>query len=99
MRKSTDTRFSRACAASEFARSAPGLSAVSPSHSQEVYYPGEAGDQRKAFQNQIDGKGFSLVEVLSSCPTNWGLRPVEAFDWTLSSMMPYYPLGVFKDFE
>ena len=54
---------------------------------------------KKAFQNQIDGKGFSLVEVLSSCPTNWGLRPVEAFDWTLSSMMPYYPLGVFKDFE
>jgi len=54
---------------------------------------------KKAFRNQVDGKGFSLVEVLSSCPTNWGLRPVEAFDWTISSMMPYYPLGVYKDFE
>ena len=54
---------------------------------------------KKAFQNQVDGKGFSLVEVLSSCPTNWGMRPVEAFDWLIASMMPYYPLGTFKDFE
>ena len=52
-----------------------------------------------AVKIRFQSKGFSLVEVLSSCPTNWGLRPVEAFDWTLSSMMPYYPLGVFKDFE
>ncbi len=48
---------------------------------------------KKAFQNQVEGKGFSLVEVLSSCPTNWGMRPVEAFDWLISSMMPYYPLA------
>ncbi|MDI9371190.1 MAG: 2-oxoglutarate oxidoreductase [Synergistaceae bacterium] len=54
---------------------------------------------KKAFQNQIDGKGFSLVEILSSCPTNWGMRPVEAFDWVVNTMMPYYPLGVFKDFD
>ncbi len=54
---------------------------------------------KKAFQNQVEGKGFSLVEVLSSCPTNWGMRPVEAFDWLISSMMPYYPLGDFKDFD
>ncbi len=54
---------------------------------------------KQAFQNQVDGKGFSLVEVLSSCPTNWGMRPVEAFDWLISSMIPYYPLGVFKDFD
>lgn len=54
---------------------------------------------KKAFQNQIDGKGFSLVEVLSSCPTNWGMRPVEAFEWLLGNMVPYYPLGTFKDFE
>lgn len=54
---------------------------------------------KQAFRNQVDGKGFSLVEVLSSCPTNWGMRPVEAFDWLISSMIPYYPLGVFKDFD
>ena len=54
---------------------------------------------KQAFQNQIDGKGFSLVEILSSCPTNWGMRPVEAFDWLVNTMMPYYPLGTFKDFD
>ena len=54
---------------------------------------------KKAFQNQVDGKGFSLVEILSSCPTNWGMRPVEAFDWLVNTMMPYYPLGTFKDFD
>ena len=52
---------------------------------------------KKAFQNQIDGKGYSIVEVLSSCPTNWGLSPNEALDWLRSNMMPYYPLGVYKD--
>ncbi|HCL80070.1 MAG TPA: 2-oxoglutarate oxidoreductase, partial [Synergistaceae bacterium] len=54
---------------------------------------------KKAFQNQMEGKGFSLVEVLSTCPTNWGLRPVEAFQWLMDEMVPYYPLGTFKDFE
>lgn len=54
---------------------------------------------KKAFQYQIDKKGFSFVEILSSCPTNWGMRPVEAFEWTVNSMMPYYPLGLFKDYE
>ena len=52
---------------------------------------------RKAFKNQIDGKGFSIVEVLSTCPTNWGLSPVAALDWLRTNMIPYYPLGVFKD--
>ena len=52
---------------------------------------------KKAFQNQIDGKGFSLVEVISTCPTNWGLTPVEALDWLEKNMLPYYPLGVYKD--
>ncbi|MBE6759093.1 MAG: 2-oxoglutarate oxidoreductase [Ruminococcaceae bacterium] len=52
---------------------------------------------KKAFQNQIDGKGYSIVEVLSSCPTNWGLSPNEALEWLRSNMMPYYPLGVYKD--
>lgn len=52
---------------------------------------------KKAFQNQIEGKGFSLVEVLSTCPTNWGKSPAEALKWLEDDMIPYYPLGVFKD--
>ena len=52
---------------------------------------------KKAFQNQIDGKGFSLVEVVSSCPTNWGMTPKEALKWIDEHMLPYYPLGVYKD--
>lgn len=54
---------------------------------------------KKAFQAQADKKGFCFIEVLSSCPTNWGMSPVEAFDWQIEKMMPYYPLGVYKDFE
>ena len=52
---------------------------------------------KKAFQNQIEGKGFSLVEVLSTCPTNWGLTPEKALGWLEENMLPYYPLGVYKD--
>jgi 2-oxoglutarate ferredoxin oxidoreductase subunit beta len=52
---------------------------------------------RKAFKNQIDGMGFSLVEVLSMCPTDWGMAPRQAVDWVRNSMMKYYPLGVYKD--
>ncbi|MCK9478502.1 MAG: thiamine pyrophosphate-dependent enzyme [Firmicutes bacterium] len=52
---------------------------------------------KKAFQCQIDKKGFSMVEVLSTCPTNWGLSPAESMDWLRDNMMPYYPLGVYKD--
>jgi 2-oxoglutarate ferredoxin oxidoreductase subunit beta len=51
----------------------------------------------KAFQNQIDGAGFSLVEALSLCPTDWGMMPTQAVDWVRDHMMKYYPLGVFKD--
>ncbi|MBQ9354147.1 MAG: 2-oxoglutarate oxidoreductase [Clostridia bacterium] len=51
----------------------------------------------KAFQNQVDKKGFSLIEVVSSCPTNWGLTPTEALKWVDEKMIPYYPLGVYKD--
>ncbi len=54
---------------------------------------------KKAFQNQLDGKGFSLVEVVSTCPTNWGMNPVEAFDWMRENMLPHYPLGVYKDID
>jgi len=52
---------------------------------------------KKAFQAQLDGKGFSLIEVLSICPTNWGLSPKEAFKWLRDNMIPYYELGVKKD--
>ncbi len=52
---------------------------------------------KKAFQNQIEGKGFSLVEVVSTCPTNWGMTPVKALQWLEDNMLPYYPLGVYKD--
>lgn len=52
---------------------------------------------KKAFKYQIDGKGFSLVEVLSTCPTNWGKTPENALKWLEENMIPYYPLGVYKD--
>ena len=52
---------------------------------------------RKAFENQKEKRGFSIVEVLSTCPTNWGLSPIEALDRLREEMIPYYPLGVYKD--
>ena len=52
---------------------------------------------KKAFQNQIEGKGFSLIEVVSTCPTNWGMTPTNALKWLEENMLPYYPLGVYKD--
>jgi 2-oxoglutarate ferredoxin oxidoreductase subunit beta len=53
---------------------------------------------RRAFQCQIEGKGFSLVEVLSTCPTNWGKTPVESLNRIREEMIPYYPLGNYKNF-
>ncbi len=52
---------------------------------------------KKAFEYQLEGKGFCLVEVLSTCPTNWGFTPIEALKWLDENMIPYYPLGVYKD--
>jgi 2-oxoglutarate ferredoxin oxidoreductase subunit beta len=54
---------------------------------------------KKAFETQMSGKGFSLVEILSTCPTNWGLSPLEAINWLKENMIPYYPLGVYKEVE
>ena len=51
---------------------------------------------RMAFETQLRGLGFSLVEMLSTCPTNWRLSPVEATKWLEEKMIPYYPLGDFK---
>ncbi|MBR2951683.1 MAG: 2-oxoglutarate oxidoreductase [Clostridia bacterium] len=52
---------------------------------------------KKAFENQVNGRGFSLVEVISTCPTNWGMTPEKALAWVDERMIPYYPLGVYKD--
>lgn len=52
---------------------------------------------KKAFENQVNNKGFSLIEVISSCPTNWGKTPQAALAWVEEAMIPYYPLGVYKD--
>ena len=52
---------------------------------------------KKAFQYQIDGVGYSFIEVVSTCPTNWGMTPQEAFEWMRENMLPYYPLGVYRD--
>lgn len=54
---------------------------------------------RKAFDTQIAGSGFSIVELLSTCPTNWGMTPLEAVVWMEKNMFPYYPLGVFRSEE
>ena len=52
---------------------------------------------KKALTVQKERKGFSIVEILSTCPTNWGVTPLEALDWVEEKMVPYYPLGVYKD--
>ena len=52
---------------------------------------------RKAFQNQIDGKGFSMVEIVTSCPTNWGLDALSALDFLGDKMLAEFPLGVYRD--
>jgi len=52
---------------------------------------------KKAFQNQLDGKGFSMVELLTICPTNWGLNPKDSISFLEKQMEEYYPLGVYKD--
>ena len=52
---------------------------------------------KKAFQNQIDGKGFSMVEFVSTCPVGWKMTPVDSTKWLEDNMIPYYPLGVIKD--
>lgn len=51
---------------------------------------------KKAFENQIAGKGFSFIEFVSTCPVNWGLTPNQALKWAEENMIPYYPLGTFR---
>jgi 2-oxoisovalerate ferredoxin oxidoreductase beta subunit len=52
---------------------------------------------RKAIRNQVENRGFSLVEVLSSCPTGWKMKPILSYRWIEEVMMPVFPLGVFRD--
>ena len=52
---------------------------------------------KKGFENQLEGKGFSIIEVLSTCPTNWGMTPSEAMERLRREMIPYYPLGIYKE--
>lgn len=52
---------------------------------------------KKGFETQIAKKGFSIIEVISACPTNWGMTPIDALKWVEDKMIPYYPLGVYKD--
>ena len=52
---------------------------------------------KKAFQNQLEGKGYSLVEIVTSCPTNWGMDALDALDFIEQKMLPEYPLGVVRD--
>ncbi len=54
---------------------------------------------KKAFEAQIQGKGFAMVEVLSTCPTNWGMSPMESLKWLESNMIPQFPLGVVRNRE
>jgi len=67
---------------------------------QAVLKPGQIVKTKKAikraFQYQLEARCFSFVEVVSTCPTNWGLTPVEAIKWAQESMLPYYQLGEYK---
>ncbi|TVR32703.1 MAG: 2-oxoglutarate oxidoreductase [Spirochaetaceae bacterium] len=65
-----------------------------------VHNPANIRKAKKAIRNAFDCQkqrsGFSLVEVLSNCPTNWGMSPLESLDWVKETMIPYYPLGNFR---
>ncbi len=51
---------------------------------------------KRAFEAQINGEGFSMVEILSTCPTNWGMTPLQSLEWVKTDMIPQFPLGVYK---
>ena len=54
---------------------------------------------KQAFQMQMEGKGYTFVEVLACCPTNWGKTPAASVEWLKENMIPYFPLGVYKDID
>ena len=54
---------------------------------------------KRAFEYQLEGRGFTLVEILSQCPTDWHLTPLQAVDKIRNDLIPYYPLGVYREPE
>jgi len=52
---------------------------------------------KKAFEYQINGKGYTLVEILSTCPSNWKMSPLDSIEWLKDNMIPMFPLGVYKE--
>lgn len=52
---------------------------------------------KKAFMSQLEGKGFCFIELLTNCPTNWGMTPLKSLEWMEQNTMPVFPLGTFKD--
>lgn len=52
---------------------------------------------KKAFEYQVEGIGYTIIEVVSTCPTNWGLSPIDALQWLRDNLLPYYPLGIYRD--
>lgn len=54
---------------------------------------------KKGLEYQQEGLGFSIIEIVSTCPTNWGMAPFKALEWLKDNMLPYYPLGVYKDIK
>ena len=52
---------------------------------------------KKAFGIQMNGGGYCFLELLSNCPTNWGLTPLKSLEWMEANSLPYFPLGTFKD--
>ena len=54
---------------------------------------------KKAFEYQINGKGYTLIEILSTCPSNWKMNPLDSIAWLKENMIPMFPLGVYKEVE
>ncbi|MDR3307477.1 MAG: hypothetical protein LBS58_01070 [Coriobacteriales bacterium] len=54
---------------------------------------------KKGFEYQLEGLGYSIIEVVATCPTNWGFDPTKAIHWMQENMLPYYPLGTYKDIK
>jgi|GEM_PF-67749 len=54
---------------------------------------------KKAFEYQTEGLGYTIIEVVATCPTNWGFTPADAFTWLRDNLLPYYPLGVYRDIK
>ncbi|NMB02652.1 MAG: hypothetical protein GX971_14230 [Firmicutes bacterium] len=71
------------------------LARVSSHNTRHILQAGKA--IKKAFEMQQQKKGFALVEVLSTCSVNWGMTPSDSMKWLEENMIPYYPLGVFRD--